>query len=162
MNTTKNAFHEERFATAQDALQRGLNEKFWRHGIDISQGNGMNVSEKEATRRLNSIRRHLGRQMFGNHWREKGKIVFMVFGHGSRKSDDEHYHALLGIRGDHNWSNFKIAMTIKSIELMRHLRTERYWEKMAHVDWDWKKKGNRYHGYVGRFANSRPDDWKII
>jgi hypothetical protein len=156
-------FHQIRFPTLTDAFRRSFNERFWRHGIVISQGNGMNVPRDEAVRRLDSIRHHLARKMFGNHWREKAKITFVLFKHGSSATEDEHYHALLGIAGNHEWSDFRIAMTVKSIEFMRHRRRKpnRHWEKMAHVDWDWEK-GNRYHRYVSRFANKRPDDWYLI
>jgi hypothetical protein len=154
------AFHQTRFSTVEEAFQGGFHEQFWRHGIVISQGNGMSVSMEEAVRRLDSIRRHLGRRMFGNHWR--GKITFAVFPHGSKTSGNEHFHALLGIEGDHNWSDFRIAMTVGTIERIRHWRrVDRPWEKMAHVDWDWKKE-NRYHGYVSRYANKRSDDWQFI
>lgn len=156
-------FHLNPFSTVKAAFQHSFNEQFWRHGIVISQGNGMSVSKEEAIRRLDSIRRHLGRKMFGNHWRNKAKIKFVLFQHGSTATDDGHYHALLGIEGDHDWSDFRIAMTIQSIERMRHWRrgADRHWEKPAHVDWNWEKS-NRYHGYVSRFANIRPDDWDVI
>jgi hypothetical protein len=163
MNSIEAPFHRTRFCSLKEALQKGFNERFWRHGIVISQGNGMNVPKDEAVRRLNSIRWHLGRKMFGNHWREKAKIAFVLFQHGSSASGDQHYHALLAIAGKHDWLDFRIGLTLKSMELMRHLRrsADRHWEKMAHVDWDWDK-GNRYHSYVARFANKRPDEWYII
>jgi hypothetical protein len=156
-------FHQKRFRTLKDAFQCGFNEEFWRHGIVVNQGNGMGVTKEEAVRRLEYIRRHLARKIFGNHWRDKGRIVFAVFQHGSLKTGDEHHHAVMGIEGKHDWSDFRIGMTINSIEFMRHLRRppKRQWEKMAHVDWNWNKR-NRYHGYISRFANKRPDDWQII
>ena len=109
------------------------------------------------------IRRHLLRKMFGNRWRQKAKATFVVFQHGSRATGDAHFHAVLGIDGAHDWSDFRIGLTIKSIELMQHMRMARVrpWEKMAHVDWNWAK-GNQYHSYISRFANKRPDDWFII
>jgi hypothetical protein len=121
----------------------------------------MNVSKEEAVRRLNCIRRHLGRKMFGNHWR--GKIVFALFQHGSKDADDQHFHAVVGFLADHDWSDDQIADAIKQIEEARHCRrsADRLWEKMAHVDWNWKK-GNRYHSYVGRYAIKRHDEWYII
>jgi hypothetical protein len=145
-----------------EAFQSSFKEDYWRHGIVISQGSGMSVSKDEAFRRLEIIVRHLLRRMFGNRWRKKGKANFVVFQHGSMQSGDAHFHALLGIDGHHSWSDFRIAMTIKSIELARHLRgAAPRWEKMAHVDWNWAK-GNRYHSYVGRFANKRHDDWWVL
>jgi hypothetical protein len=153
-------FHCKRFQSIKDAFQHGFNEHFWRHGIVISQGNGMSISKEEAVRRLSTIRRHLGRAMFGNLWRQVGLIRFVLFQHGSRESDNLHFHALLGIGGEHNWSDFRIAMEILSIENERR-RTAKPWEKPAHVDWNWDH-GNRYHSYVSRFANKRPDDWEII
>ena len=163
MNQITTPFHQQRFPNVKEAFQHGFNEQFWTHGIVINQGNGMSVSKNEALRRLDFIRRHLLRKMFGNHWREKGKLRFALFEHGAMKTDDAHFHAVLGIEGNHDWSDFRIGMTIKSIEFMRHMRrgAERHWEKMAHVDWDWKK-GNKYHSYISRFANTRPDGWYVI
>jgi hypothetical protein len=163
LNSIATPFHDQRFSSITDAFQNGFNERYWTHGIVISQGNGMNVSREEAIERLNCIRRHLGRKMFGNHWREKAKITFALFQHESAKTRDEHYHALLHVGGDHNWSDFRIGMTITSIEWMRDWRgsVDRHWEKRAHVDWNWEK-ANRYHSYVSRYANKRPDSWQII
>jgi hypothetical protein len=70
------------------AFQSSFREDYWRHGIVISQGNGMSVSKDEAFRRLDIIARHLLRKMFGNHWRKKGKANFVVFQHGSMQSGD--------------------------------------------------------------------------
>jgi hypothetical protein len=154
---------EARRKSVENVFRYGFNEQFWRHGIVISQGNKMSVSKDDAIRRLDSLRRHLGRRMFGNKWREKAQITFVLFQHGSRETFNEHYHALLGIGGDHEWTDFGIAMAINLIEGMRHRRRSpnRRWEKIAHVDWNWAR-GNRYHSYVGRFANKRPDNWEII
>ena len=80
-------FHSDRSSSLKEAFQKGFNETYWRHGIVISQGNGMSVSKDEAFQRLNNIRRLLLRKMFGNHWRTKGKINFMIFQHGSSRSE---------------------------------------------------------------------------
>ena len=155
-------FHQKRFQSVTDAYQHGFNEHYWRHGIVISQGNRMSVSLDDALRRFDKIRRYLSRKMFGNGWRKKGKINMVIFQHGSRDTCDAHFHGLLGIEGDHGWSVFRIAMTIRSRELMLKMRQRTLgWEKMAHVDWNWEK-GNRYHSYISRFANKRPDDLYVI
>jgi hypothetical protein len=158
----QNAFYPRRFQTAKEAFQFGFNERYWTHGIVVSQGNGMYVSRDEANLRLRCIKRHLLRAIFGNHWRDKGDIQFSVFPHGSFATGDQHFHALMHIRGNHDWSDFRVAMTIRSIEIMRHAQNkatrQKHWEKMAHVDWDWRKD-NRYHGYVSRYADKRPDTW---
>lgn len=157
------AFRAGKYETVRELWQHGLNELYWTHGIVISQGNRMCVSNAEAIRRMNSIKRHLLRQMFGNHYRNSAKIEFLMFQHGSYETEDQHFHALMHIEGNHNWSHFRIAMTINSIEFMRHVRnkTKQPWEKKAHVDWGWTNE-NRYHGYVSRYANWRPDTWCIV
>jgi hypothetical protein len=162
-------FHQKRadskqFCSVKEAFEQGFNESFWRIGIEISQGNNMSVSRTEAIQRLNCIRRHLGRRMFGNRWR--GKIVYATFMHGSFQTSDQHFHSLVGFKGIHDWSDDNIAHAIINIETERHSRSNRHWEKMAHVDWNWKS-GNRYHSYVSRFASKRhhptnSDSWEII
>jgi hypothetical protein len=160
------AFLPGKYKTVREFWDGGLNPDFWTHGIVISQGNGMSVSPRQAAQRLNSIGRPLLREIFGNHWRDKANITFLVFQHGGYETYNQHFHALIHIDGEHNWSNFRIAMRIKSIDFMRHMLPEEAaaWEKKLHVDWNWTNE-NRYHGYVSRFANGRPDTWcyqKII
>ena len=111
-------FRDYKGASVADAWQHGLNPEYWRHCITISQGLGWSVSEAEATRRLNYICVHLLKAMFGNNFRRKGaEIKFMVFEQGSRATFNQHYHALMAIEGDHNWSDEQIAkQSMKSIE----------------------------------------------
>ena len=107
------------------------------------------MSEAEATRRLNYIRVHLLRAMFGNNFRRKGaEIKFLVFKQGSRATFNQHYHALMAIEGDHDWSDEQIAKAINEID---RNRSKRHWEKDVHVDFDWIKD-NRFHSYVARYA----------
>jgi hypothetical protein len=90
--------------------------------------------------------------MFGNSWRRKGvKITFLVFKQDSRERGNQHFHVLMAIEGGHDWSDFKIAMAIQWIE---RGRSKKPWEKDAHVDWNWWKKGNAFMGYVSRETGS--------
>ena len=99
------AFQPGTYATVADAW-RHLDEEYWRIGLTVSLGNGMNVSGEEAKRRLNYIRLRLLRAMFGNSFRRKNaKINFFVFGQGSRLCFNQHYHALMAIEGAHDWSD---------------------------------------------------------
>ena len=92
--------------------------------------------------------------MFGNNFRRKNaKIDFLVFGQGSRLRFNRHYHALMAIEGDHNWSDQQIAQAISEIE---RNRLKRHWEKDIHVDFDWKN-GNRFQSYVARDAAFNAD-----
>ena len=153
------AFRPGKYATVSDVWQYGLDEEYWRHGITINLGNGMNVSGEEAKRRLNYIRLHLLRAMFGNNFRRKNaKINFLVFGQGSRLCFNQHYHALMAIGGDHNWSDHQIAEAIREIECNR---SKRYWEKDVHVDFDWKN-GNRFLSYVARDAALSADSVLVM
>jgi hypothetical protein len=115
----RGAFQPGKYATVADAW-RHLDEEYWRIGLTINLGNGMNVSGEEAKRRLNYIRLHLLRAMFGNNFRrQNAKINFLVFGQGSRLCFNQHYHALMAIEGDHNWSDQRIATVISGIECDR-------------------------------------------
>jgi hypothetical protein len=117
------------------------------------------VSEIEATKRLNYIRVHLLKAMFGNNFRRKSaKIIFLTFKQGSRLGFHQHYHALMAIEGDHNWSDQQIAKVIGEIECNR---SKRHWEKDVHVDWDWLK-GNRLHSYVARDASYDADSVLVM
>jgi hypothetical protein len=151
-------FRDYKGASVADAWRHGFNPEYWRHGITISQGLGWNVSEAEAKRRLNYIRMRLSKAMFGNNFRRKGaKIKFLTFKHGSRATSDEHYHALMAIEGDRNWSDEQIAKAIAEID---RNRSKRHWEKDVHVDFDWLK-GNRFHSYVARYAAYDPDSVSV-
>ena len=110
------AFLDYKGTTVADVWRHAPNPKYWRHGITISQGLGWSVSEAEATRRLNYIRVHLLRAMFGNNFRKRAKIEFLMFKQGSRATFNQHYHALMAIEGDHNWSDEQIAQAIIEID----------------------------------------------
>jgi hypothetical protein len=151
-------FLEYKGTGVADAWQHAPNPEYWRHCITISQGLGLSVSEAEATRRLNYIRVHLLKAIFGNNFRRKGaKIEFLVFKQGSRATFNQHYHVLMAIKGDHAWSDEQIAEAI--VEIDRN-RSKEHWEKDVHVDFDWKK-GNRFHSYVARYAAYDPDSVSV-
>ena len=65
----------------QRSLGKALNEDYWRHGITVSLGNGMSVSEENAKRRLRYIALHLKRRIWGNNHRKQRNIEFIVFKH---------------------------------------------------------------------------------
>jgi hypothetical protein len=143
------AFCDYKGASIADVWRHGLNPEYWRHGITINQGLGWSVSEVKAIKRLNYIRVHLLKAMFGNNFRRKSaKIIFLTFKQGSHRGYNQHYHALMAVEGDHNWSDREIAEAIGEIECNR---AKRHWEKGVHVDWDWIKD-NRFHSYVARDA----------
>jgi len=153
-NSIDQAFHIGAYETVSDAWKHGLNKDYWTHGITLNLGNDLSVSERNARRRLNYIRIHLLKEMFGNNFRRKGaKIRFLVFKQGDYKTFNQHFHVLMAIEGNHNWSAQSIAAWIMTIDAQR---TEKSWDKIVHVDWDWKK-GNRFHSYVSREATSNPD-----
>jgi hypothetical protein len=148
-DSDRGAFRDRENSSIADAWQYGLNEHYWRHGITINQGMGWSVSEAEAKRRLNYIRVHLLKAIFGNNFRrKKAKITFLAFKQSAYKTDNQHFHALMAIEGDHSWSDQKIANAINEIECNRE---KKRWEKNVYVDWNWNK-GNRFHGYVAREA----------
>jgi hypothetical protein len=154
-----NPFRDYKGASIADAWQDGFNPEYWRHCITISQGLGWSVSEAEATRRLNYIRVHLLKAMFGNNFRRKGaEIKFFTFKQGSHATFNQHYHALMAIEGDHNWSDEQIAEAIRKIDWKR---SKEHWEKDVHVDFDWVK-GNRFHSYVARYAAYDPDSFWVM
>jgi hypothetical protein len=142
-----------------DAHRDSFNPEYWRHGITISRGNGWNISEQVARERLVFIGQKLRRLMFGNQYRKKSSIEFYVYKHGAENCFDEHFHALMGVRGNHDWSDRQIAKAIRSIDLYNPL-LER-WEKPLHVDYDWED-GNQFHSYVSRFVQNGSDAFFII
>ena len=153
------AFLDYAGTSVADAWRHALNPEYWRHGVTISQGLGWSVSEAEATRRLNYIRVRLLKAMFGNNFRRKGaKINFLVYEQGSRATFNQHYHALMAIEGDHDWSDERIAKAINEID---RNRSKRHWEKDVHVDFDWIKD-NRFHSYVARYAAYDPDSFRVM
>jgi hypothetical protein len=72
-----NAFHDG----DQRSLGKALNEEHWRHGLTVSLGNGMSVSEENAKRRLRYIALQLKRRIWGNNHRKQRNIEFVVFKH---------------------------------------------------------------------------------
>jgi hypothetical protein len=164
MNSPKSeaAFHSHKFNSVKEALRNGFNEKFWRWGLVFNQGNEMNVSEERVRERLRVIAGRLLLKMYGKCYRKKAKIRFVVFKHGSKETHDQHFHAVMAIIGkDHQWSDWRITQTIRSIDHLFICGNR--WEKPVHVDFEWKK-GNRYHSYVGRFTqrSATEDDWFVI
>ena len=153
-----NPFRDYKGASIAEAWQHGFNPEYWRHGITVSQGLGWSVSEAETTRRLNYIRVRLLKAMFGNNFRKRAKIIFLIFKQGSRATSDQHYHALMAIEGDHNWSDEQIAKA--TVEIDRN-RSKRRWEKDVYVDYDWKN-GNRFHSYVVRYAAYDGDSFWVM
>src|SRR5262249_53322333 len=93
------AFKTHQYDSIKDAFQYGLNEEYWRFGITLNQGNGWSVTNEECVRRLTYIRARLARDIFGNRWRAKAKIIFLVFKHGTKQASDVHFHALMAIIG---------------------------------------------------------------
>jgi hypothetical protein len=101
---------------------------------------------------------HLLKAMFGDNFRRKGaEIKFMVFEQGSRATFNQHYHALMAIEGDHNWSDEQIAKAINEID---RNRSKRHWEKDVHVDFGWIKD-SRFHSYLARYAAYEPDSVSV-
>ena len=92
--------------------------------------------------------------MFGNNFRRKSaEIIFLRFKQGSREGFNQHFHALMAIEGDHDWSDQQIAEAICEID---RKRSKRHWEKDVHVDWNWIND-NRFHSYVAREAAFNAD-----
>jgi hypothetical protein len=155
------AFHQRPYPSPKEAW-RGMNDKFWRWGLVFSQGNEWNVSVDRVKQRLRFIAGNLLRAMYGNNYRTKANIVFLVFKHGSSKSFDEHYHALMGFeRGRPVWSDLRIDFEIKEIDTRFKGHKS---EKCVWVDRDWKN-GNHYHSYVSRFVQTTDgssDDWFFL
>jgi hypothetical protein len=122
-----------------------LNPDYWRHGITISQGNGWPVTQKQAQKVLSYIAPRLLRGVFGNRWRQKkARVCFLGFRQGSMECGTQHWHVLLGIEGEHNWSDGDIASKIEQID---RVRPKKRWEKPLHMDWNWQW-GNAFHRYV--------------
>jgi len=148
------AFKGGVFKTVSDAWRHGLNQAYWTHGITISLGNDLSVSDRHARWRLNYIQSHLLKEIFGKDHEAKGaKIRFLGFKQGHYRTCNQHFHVLMAVEGSHNWSAQKIAETIVAIDGGRQKRN---WEKSVHVDCDWTE-GNRFHAYVSREATFNPD-----
>ena len=156
------AFLPGKYSRPEDVRKEGLNPEYWRWGLVFNQGNGMNVTEDRVRERLGIIAPRLLRKMYGNHWRGRGHVQFIVCQHGSKQGYDQHFHALMAIVGEPNgWSDFRVAMQVQAIDQ----RARAAWnEKLVHIDWNWKYN-NRYHSYTSRFLQFRGGDdanWFIV
>ncbi len=122
----------------------------------------MNMSEERVRERLHVISTRLLRKVFGNHWRGKGRVRFLVFQHGSIERHDQHFHVLMAIEGDpHDRTDSDIATQIEHID---RLNRSAWDEKLVHVDCEWHK-GNRYPSYSSRFLQLRGGEdanWFLI
>ena len=58
-----------------------LDERYWRHGLTVSLGNGLNVSEQQARRRLQYVALRLKRMIWGHNDRRQAEIELIVFKH---------------------------------------------------------------------------------
>jgi hypothetical protein len=157
------AFHQTSYSSVPAAFRFGMNEEVLRWGLVFSQGNGWNVTENRVKERLRFIASGLLRKIYGNRHRDKAKIHFIVFKHGSRDCFNEHFHALMWFDGQpHGWSDFRVAMTLKELD-RKFIGTSKS-EKPVWVDWDWTND-NRYHSYVSRFEQTKrgpSDNWFIM
>jgi hypothetical protein len=160
------SFRQGDYKNLKEFWHNALDETYWTHGITVNVGNGFNVGKDYCRQRLNYIRHRLAREMFGNNWRAKASISFLVFAHGSVKSYNQHFHALLHIEGEHDWSGGEITLAIRRLEA---IRPKKHWEKQAYVDWvaqpiyKWRgqKALNRFHSYVARYVAAGNGDWFI-
>jgi hypothetical protein len=113
-NSAPEPFHPGNYQTVKKAWAESINPNYWRHGLVINQGNGMNVSIERCQSRLKFIAYRLLRMIFGNKYKHKGNVKFIVAGEGSKKSYNTHYHVLMAVEGDHGWSGFRIKMTVRA------------------------------------------------
>lgn len=153
------AFYNFKCTSVSDGFHRAFDEHFWLHAITFNQGNDRNVTRASVEGRLRYLRSKLLRKIFGNHWRGNGYIHFLVFKHGSEKSFNAHYHALMGITGDHHWSDFHVQQAAYGIDATRPDKNRN--EKPLHIDCDWEK-GNRMHSYVSRDVQNGSDDYFFV
>ena len=156
-----NAFHQKHYSSVAQAWSSGLNHQVWRCGMVFNQGNAWSVSENRVPERLRYIRSNLLRAIFGNRHRGKGRICFLVCKHGSLRSFNQHWHALMVIDGNRSdWGDFRVAFKIRDID--RQFIGSTKSEKLVHVDWGWREE-NRYHSYVSRYVQAgKPDDHFIM
>ena len=161
-------FHPGRFVSIEDAWSQSINEDYWRHGLIISQGNGMNVSADRCRERLKFIASRLLRAIYGNKYKRLGhKVQFIVVAEeGWKKSHNTHqyhlhHHILMSVTGDHGWNDFDIRSAILKIDEL-FLKTHGWdWEKRIQVDCNWKKT-NRYHSYsTDTIQRGGQDDWNV-
>jgi hypothetical protein len=154
-------FHQIPYGSVAEAFKYGFNPEFWRFGLVFNLGNGMNVSKYRVQERLRYMSGRLLRQIYGNKYRDKAKIRFFGFAHGSPKAFDEHYHVLMGFEGiPNNWSDFRIHFKLRDLDA----KIKKQHEKLVWVDYDWTN-GNRYHSYVSRFeqrSEAGSDNWFVM
>jgi hypothetical protein len=157
----ENAFYQKQYSSVFHAFSYGLNEQCWRWGLVFNQGNDWSVSQNRVQERLRYIRSNLLRAIFGNRYRGKGSIRFLVFKHGSLESFNQHWHVLMAIDGDRpDWDDLRVEMKIYNI-VAQFIRSAKS-EKLVHIDREWRE-GNRYHSYVSRYAQSGTcDDYFVM
>ena len=77
-----------------------LNERFWRHGLTLSLGNGLNVSEDQAQRRLQYVACRLKRRIWGS--KRQKDVVVIAFRHKLPNRNKKKHELAQGSR---NWSH---------------------------------------------------------
>jgi hypothetical protein len=145
-------FLNQHYSSPAEALAKAPNPEFWRWGLTFNQGNGMDVTEERVRERLSKIAATFLRERFGNKYRKKARIRFLVFQHNSADGSNRHFHALMGCSGEpHGMSDAAVADAIEKIDKDA---LKGFWsEKLVHVDFDWKK-GNTFHSYVSRYVQA--------
>jgi hypothetical protein len=146
------AFLDLDYSSPADVYARGLNPEFWRWGLTFNQGNEMSVSEERVRGRLAKIAAGLLRQLYGNKFRNKARIRFIGFQHGSVQTYDRHFHVLMAIEGEpHALADAEVAEAVQELDKKTLLGT--WGEKLVHVDCGWTK-GNSFHSYVSRYVQA--------
>jgi len=140
------------YSSPEEVFAKGLNPEFWRWGLTFNQGNGMDVTEERVRARLSKIAAGFLRDRYGNKYRRKARIRFVVFQHNCADGSDRHFHALMGFLGEpHGMSDAKVADAIEKLD--ESIRKGWWGEKPVHVDFGWKK-GNTFHSYVSRYVQA--------
>jgi hypothetical protein len=108
------------------------------------------------------LAQRLLRLIYGNRYRDKGKVRFIGFVHGNVKSFNLHHHVLMAIEGEpHDWSDYRIVRTLIGLDQVWRMQQLARWEKPVHIDWDWVK-GNLYHSYASRFVQRQTGEWYVL
>ena len=103
-------FLDRYYNSPQQVFANGFNPELWRWGLTFNQGNGMSVSEDRVRERLAKMAVQFLKQTYGNKYRKKARIRFIVFQHGSLQTSDQHFHALMAIMGEpHGISDDAVA-----------------------------------------------------
>ena len=151
------------YSCPEQVFANGFNPEFWRWGLTFNQGNGMSVSEDRVRDRLSRMAAQFLKQTYGNKYRKKARIRFIVFQHGSLQTSDQHFHALMGLIGEpHGMSDDAVAKALQAAD-QRTLKGFWY-EKLVHVDCSWKE-GNTFHSYVSRYVQAsgrREANWFLL